>query len=124
MAGSALAQLVVDRVREWLQTAREYYGVNPWIFFALAVASGPPFYFALFRLVRALARGNTAGAAAWAGVGLFDFVTPWIYVLLFGRNLPWWVYVLFGLTVAWGGWTLVTNARKKRPRQERPGGTD
>lgn len=115
-------RFIIERVQAWGEVSRVKYGVDPWIFFILSVASALPFYLSLFMMLKAFARKNKRRVAAWAGVCLFIFISPWFYVLLFGRNLPWWIALLIALLVGWCLYSLAARLRKKSvgKRQDRP----
>ena len=96
-----------------MRAARESYGVDPVVFLILYLACAPVFYFSIFRMVRALAKGLRQEITVWSMVFLAATAAPFIYVLLFGRNLPWWVYVVIGLLVAQAVFSLVRRLRKQ-----------
>ena len=97
-----------------LAKARDTYGVNPAVFLALFLGSGPVFYYSLFRLLRAVARRAGGEAGFWGAVFLAATAAPYLYVLVFGRNLPVWVYIVVALLAAQGAATLVRKWMKAR----------
>ena len=116
---------IVAWVQGMLVTARVRYGVNPLVWFIIAVASAPPFYLILAWALRALARGDRSRAFALAGACLFLFLSPWYYVLVAGHDLPWWVYGLMAVFAAWCVVSLVRSLRKRPGAGNRaPGGPD
>jgi hypothetical protein len=105
--------VVLGWIRELMRAARENYGVDPVAFLIIYLASAPVFYFSIFRMVRALAKGLRNEITLWSMVFLAATAAPFLYVLLFGRNLPWWVYVVIGLLIAQGVYSLVRRLTKK-----------
>ncbi len=108
-----MAQFIIYKIETLTQTARDTYGVDPIIFLAIYLASGPVFYYSLFRLIRALARRVGTEILLWSTVFLCSNVAPFLYVLLFGRNLPGWVYGLIALLIGLGIFSLVRKLRQK-----------
>ena len=104
--------VVLGWIRELMRAARENYGVDPVAFLVIYLASAPVFYFSIFRLVRALAKGLRNEITLWSMAFLAATAAPFLYVLFFGRNLPWWVYVVIGLLIAQGAYSLVRRLRK------------
>lgn len=89
-----------------MDRARETYGVDPVVFLAIFLGSGPVFYYSLFRLIRSLARKAGGGTRLWSAVFLGATAAPYLYVLVFGRNLPAWVYGILVLLIGQGVWSL------------------
>ncbi len=110
-----MIQFVISRLQTLIQAARDNYGVDPVVFLVIYLASGPVFYYSLFRMIRALARRLGKEVMLWSAVFLCANVSPFLYVLLFGRNLPWWVYGLIALLVGQGVFSLVIKLRSKPP---------
>ena len=104
--------VVLGWIRGLMRAARESYGVDPVAFLIIYLASAPVFYFSIFRMVRALAKGLRQEITIWSMVFLASTAAPFVYVLLFGRNLPWWVYVVIGLLVAQAVYSLVRRLRR------------
>lgn len=119
---------IVQGLTEWargiMDQARNMYGVNPVVFLALFLGSGPVFYYSLFRLLRSLARKSKRGARLWSAVFLAATAAPFLYVLAFGRNLPVWVYGILALLIGQGVWSLVRrllkNAKEVPDEREAP----
>ena len=105
--------VVLGWIRELMRAARDNYGVDPLAFLIIYLASAPIFYFSIFRIVRALARGLRNEITLWSMIFLAATAAPFLYVLFFGRNLPWWVYVVIGLLIVQGVYSLVRRLRKK-----------
>jgi hypothetical protein len=105
--------VVLGWIRELMRAARDNYGVDPLAFLIIYLASAPIFYFSIFRIVRALARGLRNEITLWSMIFLAATAAPFLYVLFFGRNLPWWVYVVIGLLIVPGVYSLVRRLRKK-----------
>jgi hypothetical protein len=92
-----MAQFVLSKIEALMQTARGSYSVDPLVFLIIYFAAAPVFYYALFRMVRALAKRLGNEIMVWSAIFLSATVAPFVYVLLFGRNLPWWVYGIIAL---------------------------
>ena len=107
--------VVLGSIRELMRAARENYGVDPVAFLVIYLVSAPFFYFSIFRMVRALAKGLRNEILIWSMVFLGATAAPFIYVLLFGRNLPWWVYAVIGLLIGQGVYSLVRRLTRKVP---------
>ena len=104
--------VVLGWIRDVMRSARENYGVNPVVFLVIYLVSAPVFYFSIFRMVRALAKGLRNEITLWSTAFLAATAAPFLYVLFFGRNLPWWVYVVIGLLIAQGVYSLVRRLKK------------
>lgn len=108
-----MVQSVISKIEALMRVARDDYGVNPVIFLVIYLVSGPFFYYSLFRMIRALAKGLGKDVMLWSAVFLCSNVAPFLYVLLFGRNLPWWVYGIIALLIGQGVFSVVTKLRGK-----------
>lgn len=104
---------VAGKVQAWIASTRETYGVDPVIFLVISTVNAPFFYYSAYRLVKAVAKRDTARLPLWAALFLAAVVVPYVYVLFWGRNLPWYVYAAMGLLVGQGVWTLVRKLRKR-----------
>jgi hypothetical protein len=102
---------VVAKVQAWIASTRETYGVDPVVFLVISTVNAPFFYFTIFKLVKAVAKRDTARLPLWATLFLAAVVVPYVYVLFWGRNLPWYVYGAMALLVGQGVWTLVRKLR-------------
>lgn len=89
----------IGKIVELMQISRETYHVNPIVFLAIYFGSGPVFYYALYRVVRAIAKALRRELGLWSSVFLGSTAAPFGYVLLFGRGLPWWAYFVITLVV-------------------------
>jgi hypothetical protein len=107
--------VVLGAIRDLMRAARENYGVDPVAFLVIYLVSAPFFYFSIFRMVRALAKGLRKEIMVWSMVFLAATAAPFLYVLFFGRNLPWWVYVVIALLIGQGVYSLVRKLTKKTP---------
>ena len=105
---------VVARVQAWIASTRETYGVDPVVFLVISTVNAPFFYYTAYRLVKAVAKRDTARLPLWATLFLAAVVVPYVYVLFWGRNLPWYVYGAMALLVGQGVWTLVRKLRRPR----------
>lgn len=110
---------LTSRAAGLMDAARDTYGVNPVVFLAILLGSGPVFYYSLFRLLRSLVRKADRGKGLWSAVFLTATAAPYLYVLLFGRNLPVWVYGILVLLIGQGVGSLV-----RRLGRNAKGGSD
>jgi hypothetical protein len=108
-------RVIMGAIRGLMASARSDYGVDPVVFIVIYLASGPFFYYSIFRMVRALARRLRNEITVWSMVFLAATAAPFLYVLFFGHNLPWWVYVVIGLLIGQGVYSLVRRLTKKQP---------
>lgn len=106
-------QGLTDWARGIMDRARSTYGVNPVVFLAIFLGSGPVFYYSLFRLIQSLGRASGGGTGLWSSVFLAATAAPYLYVLVFGRNLPAWVYGILIALIGQGIWSLVRRLSKK-----------
>lgn len=90
---------ILTQLQELMRTARDTYGVDPVIFLVLYVLCAPPWYYSMFRTLRAFATQRTNEIMVWTTVFLVTSVLPFVYVMIFGRNLPWWVYAIIAALV-------------------------
>jgi len=102
---------VVAKVQAWIASTRETYGVDPVVFLVISTINAPFFYYTIYRLVKAVAKRDTARLPLWSTLFLASVVVPYVYVLFWGRNLPWYVYAAMALLVGQGVWTLVKKLR-------------
>ena len=86
-------------VRNLITTVRVNYGVDPLIYLGLCVACAPPFYTALFFLLRAIARKDGRRANTLVGLCIFVYFFPGFYLIFFGHNLPWWIWCVLAVLV-------------------------
>ena len=93
---------VIHRIVELKHVIRETYRVNPLIFMALYSGSGPLFYYALYRIARAVRRTLYREMNVWLGVVLASTAAPFVYVLAVGRNVPWWAYAALAVLLLQG----------------------
>ena len=110
---------MIDALIGWIgelaASVRERYAVDPYVFLALSAVCAPPFYYALYRLARAL-RNDRRAVARWSLLFLAATVIPYLYVLVFGRNLPWWVYGVLAVAVGMSVQQLAGKLRAGRSR--------
>jgi hypothetical protein len=67
------------------------YGVNPWLFLIIDIASGVSYVFGVENLVLALiAKGNYGWrrTVGWGAVAAISFAAPYTYLFLSGQGLP------------------------------------
>jgi hypothetical protein len=113
-------RVVLGGIHDVMNAARANYGVDPVAFLVIYLASVPFFYYSIFRMVRALARGKRNEIMIWSAVFLASTAAPFLYVLFFGHNLPWWVYVVIGLLIGQGVYSLVRRLTKKPAEPTNP----
>ena len=89
------------------------YGVNPWIYGAIEVATSPVYGVATARVVLNLLDLKRHAASRWAAVGLAMFLAPDLYIVGAGKHMPVIVYVVVGLLVAVLGGLAVSGVRTK-----------
>ena len=106
-------RVVIGWIQGVMQAARTGYAVDPIVFLVIYLVSVPFFYYYLFRMVRALAKGLRGEITIWSMVVLAATAAPFVYVMFFGRNLPWWVYVVIGLLIGQGVFSLVRKLMRK-----------
>jgi len=70
------------------------YGVNPWIYLALDVASSWPYAVATARLVTSVIDREFSRARSWGVLAAVTFLIPDIYILAVAREVPTEVYVI------------------------------
>ena len=97
---------------DWLAFIQERHAVNPWVFLTLYVATVPPGWYALWRIVVALRRRDRLALRPWALLLGAMVVIPYAYVLLVGRDLPWWIYPTLAAFIALSGWEILARVRK------------
>ena len=110
-----LLHLVLSWIARQMEAARETYGVNPVVFLVILFGASPVFYYAIYRMVRALAKKSLNEVTLWSMIFLLSTAAPYLYVLVAGRNLPWWVYIIIGLLLGQAVWSLIRRLRKKSP---------
>jgi hypothetical protein len=70
------------------------YGVDPFVFLAIDLATAVVFAYAQVRSLRYLLAHNFGHAALWLLVVLFGFAAPYVYLLSYGGVLPSFVNIL------------------------------
>jgi hypothetical protein len=76
------------------------YGVNPWVYAAIELATSGPYGVATARVVTSLLDHKKQAASRWAALGLAMFLAPDLYIVAAGRQMPAYVYVVVGVLVA------------------------
>ena len=104
-------EYVISWIEELIRSARDTYGVNPVVFVVIYLVCVPFFYYALFRMLRALAKKLAREIMLWSAVFLCANVAPFVYVIFFGRKIPWWVYGIIALLIGQGVFSLVMKLR-------------
>ncbi len=94
-----------------MTVSRDTYNVNPRMFLLFYLGSGPLYYYALYRIVRAVLQRLHSELSVWSTVFLISTAAPFFYLLAFGRNLPWWLYVLVVVVVLQAVGTLIWKFR-------------
>jgi hypothetical protein len=109
---------VLARLLHWLlrfvAEVKARYGVNPWIYVGMMVACTPPFYFFLFRTLRAFAKRDTHRGFLLLGVCVVIYFLPTFYIVIFGHDLPWWIWLVLGVLAAWGIYALLRRILRAR----------
>jgi hypothetical protein len=72
------------------------YGVNPWGYLAIDLATSVPLGISSARVVGALVDRDLRSARNWAIVAVLTDFAPDIFIVIFGRNMPPIVYVVIG----------------------------
>lgn len=108
-----LVHTVVTWLDAQMRVARDHFGVNPVVFLVLLLGTSPLFYYAIYRMVRAIATRKTNEITVWSMLFLLATAAPYLYVLVAGRNLPWWVYIIVALLLGQGVYSLVRRLRRK-----------
>jgi hypothetical protein len=111
-----MVRLALSKIGALMRAARDSYGVDPVVFIVIYLVCVPVFYYALFRMIRALAKRLAKEIMLWSSIFLCTVVAPFLYVLFFGRNLPWWVYVIIALLIGQGVFSLVRKLRGSSQR--------
>ncbi len=100
------------------------YGIDPKIFLIMSVVLIFPFYYSIYRLIRALSSRNKKKFVFWGTSFLILAVVPYVYILFWGHNLPWYVYIIIAFLVMNGLYSLIRKIRKKvlagRSYREKP----
>jgi hypothetical protein len=108
-----LIHTVLAWVDAQMNVARDHFGVDPVVFLVLLLGTSPVFYYAIYRMVRAIAKRKTNEITIWSMLFLLATAAPYLYVLFAGRNLPWWVYIIVALLLGQGIYSLVRRLRRK-----------
>jgi hypothetical protein len=108
-----MLEFLLAKLHAWIVTTHETYHVHAVVFLVISTVNAPFFYYSAFRLVKAVAKRDTARLRLWSTLFLVAVVVPYVYVLFWGRNLPWYIYAAMGLLVGQGVWTLVRKLRKR-----------
>ena len=113
-----LLSTVLPTIIEWLlrfvADVKARYMVNPWIYVGLMVACAPPFYFCLYRMLRAFVKRDPNRGFVLLGACVLIYFLPTLYIVIFGRNLPWWNWPVIGLLAAWGIYVLLRKILRAR----------
>jgi len=108
-----LIHTVLAWVDAQMNVARDHFGVDPVVFLVLLLGTRPVFYYAIYSMVRAIAKRKTNEITIWSMLFLLATAAPYLYVLFAGRNLPWWVYIIVALLLGQGIYSLVRRLRRK-----------
>jgi SAM-dependent methyltransferase len=105
-----------------MEMIRSQYGVNPWVFIGIYLATFVPCWYAVFRILAALKRKDKRSVLTWVCIEVILLLAPYLYVLAVGRNLPRWFYPVLGVAVAltlWEGIHFVRRARSASTEKSR-----
>ena len=76
------------------------YGVNPWVFLLIDVATAWPYAVGQVRVVQGLRHRNWRKVESWGIVTLLSFLAPYAYIVLAGSGqMPLLAYVVVGVLV-------------------------
>ena len=89
------------------------YGVNPWIYGLIDIATSLPLGLGTARTVEAIIDADWAAARKWASLAAAMFIAPDISIIVMGKGLPVIVYVILAAIAAVTGTLLVRSARTK-----------
>ena len=89
------------------------YGVNPWVYAGIEIATSGPYGVATARVVTSLLDRNRQAAGRWAALGLAMFIAPDLYIVAAGRGMPAYVYVVVSVLVALLGTLALFGVRAK-----------
>ena len=89
------------------------YGVNPWVYAGIELATSGPYGVATARVVTSLLDRNKQAAGRWAALGLAMFIAPDLYIVAAGRGMPAYVYVVVSVLVALLGTLALFGVRAK-----------
>ena len=89
------------------------YGVNPWVYAGIEIATSGPYGVATARVVTSLLDRNRQAAGRWAALGLAMFIAPDLYIVAAGRGMPAYVYVVVSVLVALLGTLALLGVRAK-----------
>jgi hypothetical protein len=101
------------------------YGVNPWVYLTLDVASSWPYAVATARLVTSVIDHKFDRARLWAILAAITFLLPDLYILVAARNVPTEVYAivisivsLLTLIAAGSLYIKIRNGRRARKAED------
>jgi hypothetical protein len=89
------------------------YGVNPWVYAAIELATSGPYGVATARVVTSLLDRKNQAASRWAALGLTMFLAPDLYIVAAGRGMPTYVYVVVSVLVATLGTLALLSVRAR-----------
>lgn len=101
------------------------YGVNPWGYLAIDLATSVPLGLAAARVIGALVDRDMRAARKWAVIVVLTDFAPDVFIVLAGRDMPMVVYVVLGViavaSVAFGVKSIMCKvAEMRRERCARP----
>ena len=92
------------------------YGVDPTIFVGLYLAKSVVYYYALYKVVRAIIRKQWGRLPSLITLAIGVNLIPFVYVYAFGHNLPWWFHALFLCVISYTtvllGWEIKRRLRR------------
>lgn len=98
------------------------YGVEPWAYFVVDLASSIPYAMASSQLINALSQRDSRRARRSALAAMSAFIAPDLYLLLAAKNMPASAYAaLFGVVVLLaliGVWSVVSAVRSRLGERE------
>ena len=94
------------------------YGVDPWAYFVVDLASALPYAAASSKLVDALAKRDGPRTRQFAFAALAAFVAPDIYLILAAKHMPRSAYLILGIVIVLLAvlalWGIVCGATQRR----------
>ena len=105
---------ILSQIDLIMKTARETYGVDPIVFFAIYIICTPIFYYSLVRTISAIGKKVLKEVMLWSTIFLLAAIAPFIYVIFFGRNIPWWVYGIIIIIIIQSVYFLFTRIKRNQ----------
>lgn len=115
-AGIVLAWSLIRTLIVWAAVGS--YGLNPWIYLMIDLASAVTDGYTTPRMVLNFIDDHYRQAVKWASVSFVAFIVPDLYIFLGTRTLPWYIVIavlgIITLTFSIAVFTVVRKIRKGR----------